>query len=131
MTKLELLNLLFIILDTYEKIKVLQGGRPITARQIFNLDESGFQFCASKGFVLASKGLRHIKSIASGGRDHVSSVGCVSASGRNLTPFFILKGKKSKPQGWSKTDGHEDMGVDGKLMGVPEGTVRLLFTAIL
>lgn len=63
---------------------------------IWNCDETGKQFEHQPVRVLAEKGAKSVVGRASPGRTNITVMACVSASGKQMPPLFIVKGKTSR-----------------------------------
>ena len=64
--------------------------------QIFNCDESGFEFDAINKIVASARGIRHVPRVSKGQHEKVTVLACASASGNTLPPLFIFKNKSGR-----------------------------------
>ena len=111
----------FIIYDFYEVLEEVIAEKKLTPAQIWNCDESGFPTDPGKCKVISPIGETAYKITWGAGRENISTLAAVSASGRALDALIIFSGKnfqstwkgnKSLPntmfgvssQGWMDTE---------------------------
>ena len=87
----------------------------LTADDIFNLDETGFDRNIAKNrMVIVRKHAGRVRSLSSGSGAHVTMVNCISAAGVALKPYFIMKGEIKPKKGTKGVNsrGNLDVGND-------------------
>ena len=72
-------------------------GQNITPHQIFNVDEVGITLQNSTGFIVNRRGAKSSYLVDDGDKTHLSIIACVSANGLALDPYFLIKGKRNRP----------------------------------
>lgn len=71
-----------------------KSNEKLTASEVFNLDETGFDRNIAKNrMVIVRKHVGRVRSLSSGSGAHVTMVNTISAAGVALKPFFIVKGE--------------------------------------
>ena len=83
----------WIIYDFYESIDNIIKTQNLTAKQIWNCDESGFPTDPSKCKCIAVKGEKAYKVTLGPGRENISTMATCSAGGEVLDPLLIFAGK--------------------------------------
>ena len=63
---------------------------------IWNMDETSVPLIHKPSKVLAETGIKNIPGRVGNSRDNVSVLGCINASGSEIPPFVIIKGKTYK-----------------------------------
>jgi DDE superfamily endonuclease/Tc5 transposase DNA-binding domain len=105
----EFFNVLKIAITRCEE----SSNETMTAGDIFNLDETGFDRNIAKNrMVIVRKHAGRVRSLSSGSGAHVTMVNCISAAGIALKPYFIMKGE-IKPKKGTKgvnSNGNLDVG---------------------
>jgi len=66
--------------------------------QIYSVDESGMPLDHRPPKVIAEKGQKKVRSRTSGNKSQITTIACVSASGRALPPFVIFDTKGLNPE---------------------------------
>lgn len=107
-TNKSLIDEFFKILKTAITRCEADSDEPLTANDIFNLDETGFDRNIAKNkMVIVKKHSGRVRSLSSGSGAHVTMVNCISAAGVALKPYFIMKGEIKPKKG---TKGVYDLG---------------------
>ncbi len=90
-----------MIKECYEKFGVKDG------KNIFNCDESGFQFSQGTIKILAKKGTRNPKALCNdNNKKMITVLACCNADGNYLPTNVLYKSKKRKfPMGWARGGG--------------------------
>ncbi|GFR82327.1 tigger transposable element-derived protein 1 [Elysia marginata] len=83
-----------VVAGYFRDLGALTDGVP--PEQIWNMDESGFQFEHNPIKVVCKKGTKALGSRVSSSRENVTIIGCASGAGTVLPPMFIVKGKTFK-----------------------------------
>ncbi|KXJ15434.1 Jerky protein [Exaiptasia diaphana] len=73
-----------------------QGSLLESPAQIFNCDESGFEFDAINKIVAAARGAKHVPRVSKGQHEKVTVLACASACGDTIPPLFIFKNKSGR-----------------------------------
>ena len=74
------------------------SGESISAGDVFNLDETGFDRNIAKNrMVIVKKHSRRVRSLSSGSGAHVTMLNCIHAAGVALKPYLIMRGE-GKPK---------------------------------
>jgi hypothetical protein len=98
-----------IINDHFTKLEDIIHKYKLTAVQIWNMDETGFNITGRLQKVLAKKNARQVHKLAPGNsNEHISVCPTISAAGIFIPPLFIYKGKRV---------------INNLLEGAPPGTV--------
>ena len=64
------------------------------AKRIWNCDETAFATDTASNKILARRGAKQVHEVGGGsGREHITVLGCGSASGERLPPYVVYKGK--------------------------------------
>ena len=64
------------------------------AKRMWNCDETAFATDAASKKILARRGAKQVHEVGGGsGREHITVLGCGSASGERLPPYIVYKGK--------------------------------------
>ena len=71
--------------------KLLSQG--LVASTLWNMDETGVQLEHIPSSVVARKGMKSVPGRVGGNRESISVLACVSAGGKAMPPFCIVKGK--------------------------------------
>lgn len=81
----------------YKKCQDWSNGKALTANRIWAADETGFRLNQKQGYIITKRGSKTAHLLTSGNQVHVSVMSCISALGVANDPFFILKGKRNRP----------------------------------
>lgn len=80
----------------FDKLRVQHDKHQFMRRNIFNMDETNKDPRFSK--VISRRGKKNVTVISDAKQeDHVTIVGCISASGDSMHPMIIYKGKQLMP----------------------------------
>jgi 4-hydroxybenzoate polyprenyltransferase len=91
-----------IVKHWFELVKQQIVDNAVEMEDIFNMDEKGVMMgAAEKTRVIISKHEKKQYMTASGSREWVSFLECISATGKALSPWIIFKGKMHKAS-WMK-----------------------------
>lgn len=63
--------------------------------RIYNADETGFSFCPKAKKIIATKGSKHVYSLASNTKQTITVMACCSATGHYLPPLIIYPYKRT------------------------------------
>ena len=119
-TNANLIQDFFTVLETAVRLCESKSNETLTAAEIFNLDETGFDRNIAKNKrVIVKKRTGRVRSLSSGSGCHVTMVNCISASGAALTPYFIMKGEIKPKIGTKGVNSEGNLTVFGLPQGAP------------
>ena len=79
----------FIVYEFYDRLKEIITYNNLNADDIWNMDETAFCLDPKKAQTIAPKGSKAYKITQGGGRENITVVGVVSASGKVMDPVII------------------------------------------
>ena len=111
----------FVIYDFYEQLEEIVTSKHLSAKQIWNCDESGFPSDPANCKVVSEKGKVAYKVTCGSGRENTTTLAVCSAAGECLDPFIVFSGKNlqstwrgeralpgtlygTSPNGWMTTE---------------------------
>lgn len=77
----------------FEDLHTLIRGENLGPQHIFNMDETGLQFCHRPKKAVARKGTKRLYQRTSDSKEKVTVVACIRADGHALPPMCIVRGK--------------------------------------
>lgn len=104
----------FIIYSFYDKVEKCINDLNLTSSQIWNVDETFLPMDPSRIKGIAAKGQKVHRNIEGSGKENVTVMGCISASGCSLPPLIIFQGQNL----WSSWKGTNDL--ENTMYGVSE-----------
>jgi hypothetical protein len=93
---LEGLKLYFDNLKTSVELVEQFSNSKIHPKDIWNMDEVGFNLNQSRGYIVTNKKSKLANVIKNGDQTHITVVACCNAAGQCLDPYFILKGVRER-----------------------------------
>ena len=83
----------FIVYEFYDRLEEIITYNNLNADDIWNMDETAFCLDPKKAQTIAPKGSKAYKITQGGGRENITVVGVVSASGKVMDPVIINQGQ--------------------------------------
>lgn len=95
----------FTIYSFYDKVEKCINDLNITSSQVWNLDETSFSMDPTRIKGIAAKGQKVHRTIEGSGKENVTVMACISASGCSLPPLIIFQDQNL----WSSWKGNNDL----------------------
>ena len=108
-----------ILKDAIDQCRAL-SGEELTAADLFNLDETGFdRDLSKKKLVVVPRDHGRARNLSSGNGDHITMVNCINALRPALKPYFLMKGKRRPSPGTKGLNSAGNITIDGDPEGCP------------